>query len=93
VGQLNSYTIIARALVEDRLSPKEFETVFLSVFRGEGDVFAEHETRALHELFTAVDAYCADPALRDARDLDEAGLVAAATEFLDAVEIPPESVQ
>ncbi|WP_080646754.1 colicin immunity domain-containing protein [Salinispora arenicola] len=81
-----------RALVEGRLSPEEFETVFLSVFRGEGDVFAERETQALHELFTSVDAYCADPALRDDRDLDEVGLAAAASAFVRAVAMPPEPV-
>ena len=87
MGRLSSYMIIARALEEGRLSPEEFETVFLSVFRSEGDVFTERETQALHELFTAVDAYCADPVLRDDRDVDEVGLVAAASAFVRAIEM------
>lgn len=86
MGRLNSYVIIARALVEARLTPGEFETVFLSVFRGEGDVFAPNETEALHRLFSSVDAYCGDSEIRDEKDLDEAGLIAAATKFLSAVD-------
>jgi hypothetical protein len=85
VGNLASYVIIARALVESRITASEFETVFLSVFRGEGDVFSEVETRALHALFSDVDAYCADPTLRDPGDLDDAGLTASARRFLESV--------
>jgi Bacterial self-protective colicin-like immunity len=87
-GRLQSYVIIARALVESRISPQEFETVFLSVFRGEGDVFSESETRALHRLFSDVDAYCADPSIKDVMDLDDSALVESAQRFLDAVSGP-----
>jgi hypothetical protein len=78
--------IIARALIESRLSAQEFETVFLSVFRGEGDVFSEVETSALHALFSDVDAYCTDPEIRDKGDLDEDDLVASARRFLEIIQ-------
>jgi hypothetical protein len=85
-GRFEPFVILARALVESRLSASEFETVFLSVFRGEGDVFSEAQTRALHKLFSDVDVYCDDPELRDTGDLDDAGLVASARNFLEVVE-------
>ena len=93
MGRLNSYIIISRALVESRLNPDEFEMVFLSVFRGEGDLFAPHETHALHLLFSSVDAYCGDPEIRDEKDIDGAGLIAAATAFLAAVEASRDSLE
>jgi hypothetical protein len=86
VGKFDSYVIIAKALVESRISPGEFETLFLSVFRGEGDVFTELETGALHTLFSDVDAYCGDPGLRSPGDLDDDGLVESARKFLRVVE-------
>ncbi|WP_104817588.1 colicin immunity domain-containing protein [Kitasatospora sp. MMS16-BH015] len=84
-GQLDSYVIVARALVESRMSAQEFETVFLSIFRGEGDMFSDAETRALHSLFLDVDSYCSNPDLRDTGDLDDDGLIESARKFLDAV--------
>jgi hypothetical protein len=85
-GSIDSYLIISRALVENRLTPQEFETVFLSVFRGEGDLFPTEVTEALHSLFTAVDIYYPDPDIRESDGLDDAGLIAAAEMFLRAVE-------
>jgi hypothetical protein len=85
-GKFDSYVILAKALAESRISPTEFETVFLSVFRGEGDVFSELETSALHTLFSDVDAYCGDPELWSPGDLDDDDLVESARKFLRAVE-------
>lgn len=81
-GKIDSYIIISRAFTEGRLAALEFETVFLSVFRGEGDRFESGVARAVRTLFDAVDAYCDDPGLRDEHDLDEGGLRRAALEFL-----------
>jgi hypothetical protein len=86
VGRMDSYVIVARALVDGRLSAQEFETVFLSIFNGEGDVFPDVETRALHRLFSDVDAYCADPDLRNSSDIDGVELIASACRFLEVVQ-------
>jgi hypothetical protein len=84
VGKIDSYVIVSRAFIEERLTAQEFETVFLSVFRGEGDRFDADTARAVRTLFDAVDAYCDDPSLRDDDDLDEGGLRHAVLQFLQA---------
>jgi hypothetical protein len=88
VGKFESYVIVSRAFVQRQLTGLEFETVFLSVFRGEGDRFRSDLAEAVRALFDAVEAYCDDSALRDPGDLDEDGLRAAATEFLRIVDDP-----
>jgi len=85
-GQFGSFVTLARAFVEGRLSASEFEMIFLSVFRGEGDVFSEVRTRELHKLFSDVDAYCDDPEMRDAGDLNDSDLLVSARAFLEAVQ-------
>jgi len=86
VAKLEPYRTLCRILVEGRMSGPEFETVFLSVFRGEGDQFQPPVASAVRRLFDAVEAYCADPGLRDPGDLDESGLRQAAAEFLRSEE-------
>ena len=86
-GKLESYVIIARAFVRGGLSAPDFETVFLSVFRAEGDRFSPQVAAAIQDLFSAVDAFCEDPAIRDERDIDEGGLLAAAASFLEVVDV------
>ena len=49
-------------------------------------MFSELETSALHALFSDVDAYCGDPALRSHGDLDDDDLVESARNFLRVVE-------
>jgi hypothetical protein len=63
------------------LTGHEFETVFLSVFRGEGDRFEAGVAQAVRTLFDAVESYCDDVDLREPGDLDEDGLLRAAIEF------------
>jgi hypothetical protein len=92
VGSLKPYLIISRALVEKRLTPQEFETVFLSVFRSEGDLFSEAITSALDRLFAEVDAYSPDPEVRDDDGLDDAGLISAVALFLHRVQEAGEEV-
>ncbi|MEU1840290.1 colicin immunity domain-containing protein [Micromonospora chersina] len=77
--------VLARALVEERLTGLEFETLFLSVFKGEGDQFESRIAAAVQQLFDAVEAYCDDPHLRDAGDFDLEDLRRAAADFLALV--------
>jgi hypothetical protein len=81
VGKLDSYVIICKAFVQRHLTGHEFETVFLSVFRGEGDRFEAGVAQAVRTLFDAVESYCDDVDLREPGDLDEDGLLRAAIEF------------
>ena len=39
VGEFGSYVLLSRAFAQGRLTGLEFETIFLSVFRAEGDQF------------------------------------------------------
>jgi hypothetical protein len=59
--------------------------VFLALFRSVGGDLGITASTALSKLFSAVDAYCADPELRDDCDIDDAALHGAVREFLATV--------
>lgn len=58
----------------------EFETEYLRVFTDDDAERPDKVFRVLDRLFAEVDAFVADPELRDEGDLDEEGLRAAASD-------------
>ena len=57
----------------------EFERSYRDRYLEDPTLWDKEVFRILDTLFGEVDAFCADPSLRDADDLDEKGLRAAAT--------------
>jgi hypothetical protein len=74
---------LAAALVRRRLTGPAFEAAFSAHWRHCRDR-GVRTSDAVDRLFTDVDAFCADPALREPGDLDEAGLREAVERFLRA---------
>jgi len=76
---------LIESFVEGRISAAEFERRYMLEFQARDDgTWREEEYQLLNGLFGAVDAFCADPRLRDPRqDLDETGLRAAARRVLE----------
>ncbi len=76
-----SWRILVEAFVDGAIDAPAFEQQFLAMWR-EGRDAGARERYAVDLLFYEVDAYCADPALRDEHDIDEAELRAAARRCL-----------
>ena len=53
------------------LSSLTFEREYLDMFKNDETESVGEEYEVLNELFSDVDAFCADPELRDSDDLDE----------------------
>nr|WP_263020764.1 colicin immunity domain-containing protein [Natronobiforma cellulositropha] len=56
------------------LDAETFTETYLETFKTETGGLSEATYRILQTLFAEADAYCADPALRDEWDIDEAEL-------------------
>jgi hypothetical protein len=79
------YATLARSFVNGEISPLQFEDAYLALFRNETKYIPEEFASPINEIFYDVDAYVADPALRDDGDLDDEQLkerVAASMERL-----------
>jgi hypothetical protein len=68
---LESYARLIDQFLRNRLPVAEFERQYLKLFKNDSTQFTEAEFAALDNLFSAVDAYCGDPALRGNLDIDE----------------------
>ena len=64
---------LIEAFVDGRIDGPDFEARFLAMRRDE-IARGESQRYAVERLFYEVDAYCADPALRDDGDIDEVTL-------------------
>ena len=77
--RLRVYHGLISSFVDGKKAAGEFEAEFLREFKQETVRFGALIFDALDELFADVDAYCADPDLRDDDDLDEEQLRRSAT--------------
>lgn len=85
VEDAERYATLARAFVTGEISAVQFEDAYLTLFRNETKYIPKEFASAINETFYDVDAYVADPALREDGDLDDLQLkerVAASTEKL-----------
>lgn len=81
--RLNPYIeLLTTFLEQETLDSSTFEKLYLELFKGDATMFPDEEFLVLDKLFADVDAFQADPDLRDQYDLDEQGLRASATEAL-----------
>lgn len=68
---LQRYVGLMHAFLTTEVSALDFERHYLDLFGDEEVLHPEATFQALNDVFFAVDAFCADQALRDIDDLDE----------------------
>src|SRR5690349_10907561 len=59
------YIDLIESYTKGHISPSEFESRFLRMFKEEKRIPPPQVYQILNKLFTDVDAYCSDPALRN----------------------------
>jgi hypothetical protein len=93
--RLMPYVALLRALVEGRLTGEDVEVIYLLLYLRDSTMWEPDEFGALDSFFADVDAFCADPTLRDEHDLDEEALRESAartlTRLAAAAAVRPES--
>jgi hypothetical protein len=70
-NRLDPYVHLMKSFVENEIDASEFERRYLSLFKSDTNSWTEAEYESLNNLFAEVDAFCADPELRDENDIDE----------------------
>ena len=71
---LEDYIHLIEAFTTRKTSAAEFEREYLQLFKEDNTQWPDAQFQVLDTLFADVDAYCADPKLRDEDDLDEEAL-------------------
>jgi hypothetical protein len=71
---IQEYLNLLEALLSGECSAPDFENAYLRMFKSDTTRRPQKVFDVLDGLFADVDAYVADPALREDDDLDEAGL-------------------
>ena len=82
---LVEYQDIINRFVSGRLGVSEFEMRYLRMFKEDSTLWPSAEYEILNGLFSAVDAYCENPDLRQPFSLDEEQLRAEAQAALRAL--------
>ena len=82
---LAEYQDLISRFVSGRFGVAEFETGYLRMFKEDSTIWPDAEYEILNDLFSAVDAYCENPALRQPISLDEEQLRAEARDALRAL--------
>ncbi|MFL1484372.1 colicin immunity domain-containing protein [Marinobacter sp. LN3S78] len=80
--EIAMYQRLIEEFVSGQIKADEFESQYLTLFKQQTGELPEPEFETLNQLFTDVDAYCADPELRDEDDISEEELVASAKSAL-----------
>lgn len=68
---ISDYLTLMRNFSTGVLSAGQFEEKFLNLFKSDISRRPEKEFTILDKLFADVDAFCADPEIRDEEDLSE----------------------
>ena len=71
---IQGYIDLLTAFISKKISVLRFEQKFLQLFKSEETDLSGVEFKILDRLFADVDAFCADPQLREKGDLDEGEL-------------------
>ena len=85
MNHIDKYINLIRRYVEGEISVAIFEESYLQMFKNEVYTFPENTYQTLNSLFVDVDAYCDDPTLRDADDLNADQLLESAINALDSL--------
>jgi len=68
---LADYQKVIRGFVNGDLGVREFESLYLRMFKEDSAIRPDAEYEILNNLFSAVDTYCENTALRQPFSLDE----------------------
>ena len=79
---LSEYAELIKMFVNRNLSAKDFEQRYLRMFKEDSTIRPEREYEVLNRLFSDVDVFSADPALRSKDGLDEEQLRSSAESAL-----------
>jgi hypothetical protein len=66
---------LIKSYIDGEITSSQFETAYLKLFKEEKRIPPADIYEILNKLFTDVDAFCADPKLRNAFSLDERQLL------------------
>jgi hypothetical protein len=72
--KLEGYRLLLRRFLSGEITGHEFERLYLDKFKSEDTIWSSEIYEILNELFHDVDAFCDDPAIRNADDLSESQL-------------------
>lgn len=78
--ELEDYFALMESFHSGRTTPGQFETKYLALFKAEQRLFPGEIFNVLNRLFSDVDAFVADPKIREQNDLDEQQLLASSHE-------------
>ena len=70
-NKLNPYIHLMESFLAHKIDASEFERRYFSMFKNDTSSWTEAEYENLNYLFGELDAFCADPELRDENDIDE----------------------
>ena len=68
---LSIYIQMIESFLKNEITATDFERRYLRLFKDDNTNWNQHEYEVLNQLFSDVDAFCADPSLRNSKDLDE----------------------
>jgi len=69
--KLSPYINLIRSFLNGEIAVKEFERRYMRLFKDDNTKWSQDEYEVLNELFSDLDAFCANPRLRKPGDLDE----------------------
>jgi hypothetical protein len=72
--KLSEYEYLIRSFLDEVIDAQTFEKLYLEKFKNDPTPWLEDEYQIFNDLFADIDAFCADPELRDPDDLDETQL-------------------
>ncbi len=70
-NDLTPYINLLSSFVTENISGTDLESKYFSLYKNETTLFPDEEFLILDKLFGDIDAFVADPNLRDEDDLDE----------------------
>jgi hypothetical protein len=69
--KLSPYINLIRSFLNGEIAVTDFERRYMRLFKDDNTKWSQTEYEVLNELFSDIDAFCADPRLRRSGDLDE----------------------
>ena len=81
------YLLLLKLFVQERIDTREFEAIFLRLYKNDPEPWSPEVFEILESFFGAVDEYCSDPYLREeVGGLSDEDLRAAAVSALGNLE-------
>jgi hypothetical protein len=74
MSAVHKYMTLIERFLDRKIQASEFERSYLQLFKNETEWFGEEIFDILQGVFSSVDEFCADPALRSETSLNESQL-------------------